>query len=188
VAVAAITALLRSSNRTRVVSPFLRTKARASATCSEERRAPGGRTIILPISGYDFACLLSSSSTMVTSSRRNPIPLSGMFTKLNSEIVAAAIAGFEEQKERIDAHIAELRNMQGSALADGSGRAPTKRRRLSAAARSRIAGAQRKRWAAARKQAGATSSTAPVRKKRKLSAAGRRAITEATKRPERLGR
>jgi hypothetical protein len=104
-----------------------------------------------------------------------------MPTKLNTEIVAAAIAGFQEQKKRIDARIAELRNMQGSALADGSGRAPTKRRRMSTAARARIAAAQRKRWAAARGRA-AVPSSAPARKKRKLSAAGRRAIIEATKR------
>jgi hypothetical protein len=92
-----------------------------------------------------------------------------MPTKPNTELVAAAIAGFEEQKKRIDARIAELRNMQGSAAADGAGRAPTKRRRMSAAARARIAAAQRKRWAVARKQAGASSSTAPARNKRKLS-------------------
>jgi beta-phosphoglucomutase-like phosphatase (HAD superfamily) len=105
-----------------------------------------------------------------------------MPTKLDAEIVAAAIAGFEEQKRRIDARIAELRNMQGLAAAEGAGRAPTGRRRMSAAARARIAAAQRKRWAEARKQAGATSSTPPVRKKRTLSAAGRKAIIEATKR------
>jgi hypothetical protein len=105
-----------------------------------------------------------------------------MPTKLNTEIVAAAIAGFEEQKTRIDAHIAELRNMQGSAAADGAGHAPTNRRKMSDAARARIAAAQRKRWAAARKQTGLASSTTPARKKRKLSAAGRKAIIEATKR------
>ena len=105
-----------------------------------------------------------------------------MPTKLNTEIVNAAIAGFEEQKKRIDARIAELRNMQGSAPADGTGLSPTKRRRMSAAARARIGAAQRKRWAEAKKLVGAASSTAPARKKRKLSAAGRKAIIEATKR------
>jgi len=104
-----------------------------------------------------------------------------MPTRLDTEIVAAAIAGFEEQKKRLDAQIAELRQMLNPSATDGNAPTPV-RRQMSAAARSRIAAAQRQRWAEARKQAGATSSTAPVRKKRKLSAAGRRAIIEATKR------
>jgi hypothetical protein len=103
-----------------------------------------------------------------------------MPTKLNTEIVNAAIAGFEEKKKRLDAQIVELRNLLSPAGPDGAGGAPRKRR-MSAAARARIAAAQRKRWAATRKQAGAASSTAPARKKRKLSAAGRKAIIEATK-------
>jgi hypothetical protein len=104
-----------------------------------------------------------------------------MPTKLNAEIVAAAIAGFEEQKKRLNAQIAELRQMLNPSATDGSAPTPV-RRRMSAAARARIAAAQRKRWAAGRKQAEAASSTAPARKKRKLSAAGRKAIIEATKR------
>jgi hypothetical protein len=104
-----------------------------------------------------------------------------MPTKLNTEIVTAAIAGFEEQKKRLDARIAELRNMLLPEGINGAGRALDKRR-MSAAARARIAAAQRKRWAAAREQAAPASSGAPIRKKRRLSAAGRKAIIEATKR------
>jgi hypothetical protein len=104
-----------------------------------------------------------------------------MLTKLNTEIVAAAIAGFEEQKKRLNAQIAELRNMLRTEGTNGAGRAPNKRR-ISAAARGRIAAAQRKRWAEVRKQAAPASSGAPIRKKRRLSAAGRKAIIEATKR------
>jgi hypothetical protein len=104
-----------------------------------------------------------------------------MPTKLKTEIIAAAIAGFEEQKKRLNAQIAELRQMLNPSATDGSALAP-KRRRMSAAARARIAAAQRKRWAAAGKQTGPASSSAPARKKRKVSAAGRRAIIEATKR------
>jgi hypothetical protein len=103
-----------------------------------------------------------------------------MPTKLKTEIVAAAIAGFEEQKKRLNAQIAELRQMLSPSAADGSAPMPV-RHRMSAAARARIAAAQRKRWAASRKQAGVASSSVP-RKKRKLSAAGRKAIIEATKR------
>jgi len=114
---------------------------------------------------------IASGSTMVTPS---------MPSKLNTEILTAAITGFEEQKKRLDAHIAELRQMLTPSAKDGAARSPG-RRRMSAAARARIAAAQRKRWAASRKQAGVPSSSVP-RKKRKLSAAGRKAIIEATKR------
>jgi hypothetical protein len=104
-----------------------------------------------------------------------------MPTKLNTEIFAAAIVGFEEQKKRLEARIAELRNMLGPSATDGAA-PPKKRRRMSAAARARIGAAQRKRWAESRKQAGAASPSTRTQKKRRLSAAGRRAIIEATKR------
>ena len=111
----------------------------------------------------------------------NPMP-----TKLNRELITAAIDGFEEQKRRITAQIAELRQMlSGGPTSDGADLSgpTTKRRWMSAAARAKIAAAQRKRWAA--KQAGGAgseSASTPVRKKRRLSAAGRKAIIEATKR------
>jgi len=104
-----------------------------------------------------------------------------MPTKLNPEIIEAAIDGFEEQKKRLNAQIAELRQMLSPA-ADGSAPSRQKRRRLSAAARARIAAAQRKRWAESRTGSGAASPNKPAAKKRRLSAAGRRAIAEATKR------
>jgi hypothetical protein len=117
---------------------------------------------------------------MVTAAKgQNPFILTGMPTKLKNEIITAAIAGFEEQKKRLNAQIAELRQMLSPSTSDNTAPA-TKRRRMSAAARARIAAAQRKRWAAARKQA--ASPIAPARKKRRLSASGRKAIIEATKR------
>jgi hypothetical protein len=72
-----------------------------------------------------------------------------MPSKLTTQILTAAIAGFEEQKKRLNAQIAELRQMLSPSTTDNAP-AP-KRRRMSAAARARIAAAQRKRWAAARK-------------------------------------
>jgi hypothetical protein len=77
-----------------------------------------------------------------------------MVTKLKTEIIAAAIAGFEEQKRRLNAQIAELRQMLNPSATDGSAPTPV-RRRMSAAARARIAAAQRNRWTVAKKQAGA---------------------------------
>ena len=112
--------------------------------------------------------------------------LSEMPSKFTPELIAAAIAGFEEQKKRLDAKIADLRQMLTPASNDkapaGLGKKKRRRRRLSAEARARIAETQRKRWAALKKGAGTTAPTTPVRKKRRLSAAGRRAIIEATKR------
>ena len=106
-----------------------------------------------------------------------------MPTKLTSDILTAAIDGFEEQKKRINAKIAELQLLLTGASTDGATSPPKKaRRKMSAAARARIAAAQRKRWAASRTKSGGAPAAAPARKKRKLSAAGRRAIIAATKR------
>jgi len=62
----------------------------------------------------------------------------------------------------------------GQAYAKGTGN-----RKLSAAARARIAVAQRARWAKVRKNAGAQSKVAPIRGKRTLSASARRKIAAA---------
>jgi hypothetical protein len=104
--------------------------------------------------------------------------------KLTTEIMEAAIAGFEAQKRRIDEQIAELRQlMHGGVLAPTATEtsAGRPRRKMSAAGRKRIAEAQRKRWADARKD-GSAPPKAPAKKgKRRLSPEGRRRIIEATK-------
>lgn len=68
-----------------------------------------------------------------------------------------ALVGYEIQKQRIDEKIRELRaqlagHRTGGATPAVSAGRPRRRRRLSAAARHRIAEAQRKRWAAHRKK------------------------------------
>jgi hypothetical protein len=104
--------------------------------------------------------------------------------KLTTEIMEAAIAGFEAQKRRIDEQIAELRQlMSGEVPAPAETAAPAgrPRRKMSAAGRKRIAEAQRKRWADARKD-GSVPPKAPAKTgKRRLSPEGRRRIIEATK-------
>jgi len=103
-----------------------------------------------------------------------------MSTKLTPEVIAAAIQGFEAQKQHLDAQITELRAMLNGQQpsAESTPRKGT-RRKMSAAGRKRIAEAQRKRWAAAK---GASVPAAPATKpKRKLSAAGRAAIVAALK-------
>uniref|UniRef100_Q01TI5 Uncharacterized protein n=1 Tax=Solibacter usitatus (strain Ellin6076) TaxID=234267 RepID=Q01TI5_SOLUE len=102
--------------------------------------------------------------------------------QLTKEIISAAILGFEEQKSRIDAQIAELRAMiapssNGSRASPRTSPVPAKhsRRRMSAAGRKAIAAGQRKRWAASK----AKTLEAPPKPKRKLSAAGKAAIVMA---------
>ena len=76
--------------------------------------------------------------------------------KLTSDIIAAAIDGFEALKARTDAKIAELRAMLagGTTTEPATAGEPQKRkRRMSAAARKRIAAAQKKRWAEFHKKA-----------------------------------
>ena len=109
-----------------------------------------------------------------------------MPTKLDNDILTAAIEGLEAQKQRIDAHIAEIRQRltggsAGPAAAPEPGR---KRRKVSAAGRKRMAEAQRKRWAAAKNESHPQSPAGTLeaaKPKRRLSAAGRKRIVEATK-------
>ncbi len=95
----------------------------------------------------------------------------------------AALIGYESEKSKIEAAIAEIQGQLGhrgqgrpKAGVEGEGHSAPKRRTMSASARRRIAVAQRKRWAALK-----NAQAAPPKPKRKLSAAGRRAIIEATK-------
>src|ERR1035437_4707172 len=103
--------------------------------------------------------------------------------KLTPEIITAAVEGFEQQKLRIDAQIAELRQMLTGTPTETAA-APEvpkgKRRKMSAAARKRIGDAQRKRWAEHKKPSSPVAPVAPKRK-RKLSAAGKKAIVDAAK-------
>ena len=107
--------------------------------------------------------------------------------KLNAEIITAAIEGFESQKRRIDTQIGELRAMLAGGRSEGAStpEAPTRKRKVSAAARRRMAEGQKKRWAAIKadsKKPESATTPEPSKPKRKISAAGRRAISEASKR------
>jgi hypothetical protein len=98
-------------------------------------------------------------------------------SKLTDEIIDAAILGFEEQKRRLDAQLAELRAMRSGQPVSAPATAP--KRKMSAKGRKAIAEAQRQRWAALR--GGSATQPAPKKAKRKLSAAGRAAIVAALK-------
>jgi hypothetical protein len=103
--------------------------------------------------------------------------------KLTPEIIAAAIEGFESQKTKIDAQIAELRAMlPGSSTGTAATpEAPTrKRKKFSAAARKHMKEAQQRRWAKIRGES-EPQAPEPPKAKRKLSKAGRAAIVAALK-------
>jgi cell division septum initiation protein DivIVA len=103
---------------------------------------------------------------------------------MNSEVISAAIEGFQAQKRRIDEQIEELRSALSGAPSETapltkSGRP---RRKMSASARKRIAAAQRKRWAEAKRKSAAESPAAKApRAKRRLSAAGKKRIIDANR-------
>ena len=70
--------------------------------------------------------------------------------RLTPDIITAAIDGYEAQKTRIDAQIAELRAMlsAGPDETAATSEVPTvKRKKFSAAARRRMKEAQQRRWA-----------------------------------------
>lgn len=71
-----------------------------------------------------------------------------------SAFLTAALEGLEMQKVRLEAQIATVRAMLGGKKVKEpeAAAAPAKRRKLSAAARKRIAVAQKRRWAEFRKQ------------------------------------
>jgi hypothetical protein len=93
--------------------------------------------------------------------------------KLTNEIIIAAITGFESQKVKIDAQIAELKAMlPGGSTGTVASPEPVKRKRkkFSAAARKRMKEAQQRRWAKIRgeSESPAPASPEPSKAKRKL--------------------
>jgi hypothetical protein len=109
-----------------------------------------------------------------------------MSTKLTPEIITAAIEGFEAQKTRIDAQIAELQAVLsgGPAAPAATPEAPTrKRKRFSAASRRKMAMAQKARWAKIKGESGPPAPAKPeaTKPKRRISKEGMARIIAATK-------
>ena len=104
---------------------------------------------------------------------------------VDDSILEMAVVGYQSELEKISGKIADIKAQLGQigpgrpkATATGTDHAsPQKRRTMSKSARARIAAAQRARWAAQKQQQAQPAKP----KKRKLSAAGLRAIREATK-------
>jgi hypothetical protein len=105
----------------------------------------------------------------------------------DTELLKAALFGYQVQSERLEATIADLQAQLGhrgpgrpKATTDGIGQAAPKKRTMSASARRRIALAQKKRWATYHQQQ-AEPVKPTKRKKRKMSAEGKARIAAATK-------
>jgi hypothetical protein len=106
-----------------------------------------------------------------------------MPTKLTTEILNAAVLGFEQQKRRIDEQIAEIRQTLGgspkTSAAAPEGARP--KRKVSAAARRRMAAAQRKRWAAIKAQSAqpAVRKAPTAKKAARKKAVAKKAVVKA---------
>jgi len=107
-------------------------------------------------------------------------------------LLEAAIVGFESQKKQIDTRIAELCQMLsgGPTQTAATPQAPSRKRKVSAAARRRMAIAQRKRWAKIRGESelSALATPEPPKAKRRISEEGMKRIIAATKKRWRLAK
>ena len=102
--------------------------------------------------------------------------------KLTSEIVAAAITGFEVERDRIQVRIAEIRQLLGSpAGATAPSETAKPRKKRSAAVRRRMKLAQQLRWKKIR-EAAEPAQAETAKPKRTMSASARKRIAAAQKR------
>ena len=114
--------------------------------------------------------------------------------KLTTEIITAAIEGFESQKMRIDLQISELKAMLSGGPAEAAATPEPitrKRKRFSAAARKRMKEAQQRRWAKTRGDSippGPATTPEPPKSKRRISEEGMKRIVAATKKRWRLAK
>lgn len=110
--------------------------------------------------------------------------------KFNTEIITAAVEGYESQKARIDQRIAELKAMLPGASAETAATPETptrKRKKFSAAARRKMAMAQKARWAKIRGES-EPAKLEPAKPKRRISKEGLARIVAATKKRWRLAK
>jgi len=102
--------------------------------------------------------------------------------KLTSEIVAAAITGFEVERDRIQVRITEIRQLLGRpAGATAPSEIAKPRKKRSAAVRRRMKIAQQLRWKKI-KQGAEPAQAETAKPKRTMSASARKRIAAAQKR------
>ena len=104
----------------------------------------------------------------------------------DADFLSAAIVGYQQKLQEIDARMADLRQRLGAPSHAPAPATAVPKRIVSLAARRRMAAAQRKRWGAARKAKADAAATPPpakaAKKKRRLSPEGLARIIAATKR------
>jgi hypothetical protein len=124
--------------------------------------------------------LASSNTTMPNWNHLNRE--SRKMPSLTREIIQAAIDGFEAQKQRLDAQIAELRAMLTGSQAPSAKepKAGKARRKMSPETLRRMREGQQRRWAQVKGEL-PEAEAKTAKPKRKLSAAGRVAIVAALK-------
>ena len=109
----------------------------------------------------------------------------------DTDLLKAALFGYQIQSERLEATIADIRAQLGhrgpgrhpKAATDGVEQASPKKRTMSPSARKKIALAQKKRWAAFHEEKREPGKPKKVKspKKRQMSAEGKARIAAATK-------
>ena len=111
-----------------------------------------------------------------------------MTTKISNEIIAAAIEGFQARTQRLDAQIAELRQLLtgGSGVPAATPEPVGERRKLTAAARERMAEAQKsgRGGPRPRKEPTAAAKTAKLRRQEAEAEAKRGGPAENHRRHE----
>lgn len=113
---------------------------------------------------------------------------------LTRDILLAALAGFQLDKQRIESQIADVQALlNGSAKTTSSSLVPEdaaepsmRRGKRSAAVRKRMAEAQKARWAKIKGESVTAASPEPAKAKRHISAEGMKNIIAATKKRWRL--
>ena len=103
---------------------------------------------------------------------------------VTNELLAAALAGYEAELERIDVKMGEIRRMLGDIVNNKiiKSVAARPKRKFSAASRRKMAASQRARYAKLKQAAEPPQAeSAKPKKKRKMSAAGKAAIIAGVK-------
>ena len=101
--------------------------------------------------------------------------------KLTNEIITAAIAGFEAQKKHIDGQIAELRGiLTGQRTEQTATVGPAPKRKVSVAARRRMALAQKRRWEKIKEQTGSPQSSVVKKAAGPKKAAAKKATAKSS--------
>ena len=123
---------------------------------------------------YNRLPSLEHGLVLANDERTHIMPRGRRTTPTDASLLEAALIGFEQMRRNVEENIAYIRRLLGSGGGTQAGsRSQRRKRKLSLAARRRIAAAQRKRWAAVKAR------PKPTNTKRTMSAAARKRIAAA---------